>query len=393
MRLKIYCQNQMCNTTHMFATYTTRSAEETIALGKKLARRLVGGDTVLLYGELGSGKTHFTKGIAEGLGIEMRVKSPTFALVNRYSIEVPIEGLPTFHSEQAPIRGTLGASPIEGQFFCHYDLYRLEDGSDLTSIGFEETLSDPRAINVIEWADRLGDALPSHFVQVNLEGVDDKRMIQIAFSRSSMVPDSEVETYFEEWVTPLHVREHCRQVARVAQQIGDSYARAGEIMNMNLLVNACLLHDLCRLCDFKTLDRDRFEEAVTDEKWAKWVKMREQYKGIHHADIGDQFLKEKGYHETAECVRLHKFVAIGHEQAAFDTLEKKITYYADKRVKHTEIVTLEERFRDGRIRHTGGFTDQEKAMGRTIEKRAFELERELFDQLDIEPGSPDHWIT
>ena len=70
----------------MFAEYHTKSPAETIELGKRLASRLSGGDVVLLYGELGSGKTHFIKGIAEGLGVRMTVKSPTYAYVNRFQI-------------------------------------------------------------------------------------------------------------------------------------------------------------------------------------------------------------------------------------------------------------------------------------------------------------------
>ena len=70
----------------MIAAYHTKSPQETIKLGKKLAGRLNAGDVVLLYGELGSGKTHFIKGIAEGLGIEMTIKSPTYAYVNRYRL-------------------------------------------------------------------------------------------------------------------------------------------------------------------------------------------------------------------------------------------------------------------------------------------------------------------
>jgi len=68
------------------AIYTTKSPEETIELGKRLSYRLKAGDLVLLFGDLGSGKTHFIKGIAEGLGVGATIKSPTYAYVNKYPI-------------------------------------------------------------------------------------------------------------------------------------------------------------------------------------------------------------------------------------------------------------------------------------------------------------------
>ena len=96
----------------MRSTYYTETPLATITLGAKLGQTLKGGDMVLLYGDLGVGKTHFVKGIAEGLGIKNLIKSPTFTYVNPY--------------------------PVRGDFtFYHYDLYRMQGASDLTSLGYE----------------------------------------------------------------------------------------------------------------------------------------------------------------------------------------------------------------------------------------------------------------
>lgn len=70
----------------MRSTYYTETPLATIELGAKLGKILKGGDAILLFGELGAGKTHFTKGIAEGLGVTDLVKSPTYAYVNNYSL-------------------------------------------------------------------------------------------------------------------------------------------------------------------------------------------------------------------------------------------------------------------------------------------------------------------
>lgn len=101
----------------------THSSEETIAVAKEFAGALKGGDVVLLHGELGAGKTTFTKGVALALGIKEPITSPTFTIIKEY------EG--------------------KDLFLYHMDLYRLSD--DLSEIGLEEYLGNPNGICVIEW--------------------------------------------------------------------------------------------------------------------------------------------------------------------------------------------------------------------------------------------------
>ncbi len=106
--------------------YLTKTAKETENIGRELADNLNPGDVVLLNGALGSGKTTFTKGLAEGLGIKSRVLSPTYILIRQY------QG--------------------EKYNLNHIDLYRLDDEKEITNIGIEEILSDKKSITVIEWA-------------------------------------------------------------------------------------------------------------------------------------------------------------------------------------------------------------------------------------------------
>lgn len=343
----------------MTAEYQTKSPKETIELGKKLAGRLKAGDVVLLYGELGSGKTHFIKGIAEGLGVKMIIKSPTYAYVNKHDIK-------------------------DGSFY-HYDLYRMEEGGDLSSIGFDETLEDPKAINVVEWADRMDEELLERYISVYLEGDGHKRNIEIRFISPTILKEEFIESYYEEWATPMHVRKHSKLVTEVAMKIAQAYIKKGEVVNLDLLYPAAMLHDMHRVCDFKELDRKQFDEKVTDEKWKKWEACREKFKGMHHADISSDVLKERGFTETAEVIRLHKSINIVEEWDSYDTLEKQILYYADKRVKHTEIVSREERFRDGRARYGEFNTEKEKKLFEKVEKNTIKLEKQLFEGLDIKP--------
>jgi tRNA threonylcarbamoyladenosine biosynthesis protein TsaE len=109
-------------------TVTTRSEEETSAVGRGLAALLSAGDVLLLYGDLGAGKTAFVRGLAEGLGVSRdEVSSPTFTLIQEY-------------------RG--GRLPL-----FHVDLYRIEDPREFDELGLDEIAED--GVLAIEWADKL----------------------------------------------------------------------------------------------------------------------------------------------------------------------------------------------------------------------------------------------
>lgn len=344
----------------MKSVYHTKSPEETIELGMELASRLTPGSTVLLFGDLGAGKTHFTKGIAKGLGISELIKSPTFTYVNKYDLT------PHLH-------------------FYHYDLYRLNTGDEFHSIGLEETLKDLHAINIVEWADRLDGIHPKEHVRVDLRSFMDHHEIDIKFEDSEIVDDELVEKYWNDWRCPLHVRAHQKQVAKVALQCGKALIAKNILINLSLLNTAALLHDMARICDFFDLDKSKFQEEITDEKWNKWLDLRHQFKGMHHADIAAGALLEDGFNKTAELIRLHNSLSILEESEKFGVLEIAILYYADKRVKHDEVVSLAERFRDGRERYGNQDDKNEKERYREVELKTMKLEKQLFALVDIKP--------
>ncbi len=132
----------------------THNASETFELGKKFASSLKRNDVVALYGELGSGKTQFAKGVCLGLGIHDHVTSPTFTIVNEY---------------------TEGKFPV-----YHFDFYRLRSLDELKEVGFEEYLFGD-GVCLLEWAGVVEPALPKNRYNVNLELADDRneRIIQI----------------------------------------------------------------------------------------------------------------------------------------------------------------------------------------------------------------------
>ncbi len=136
----------------------TNSEAKTVSVGRWLGGVLGKGSLVCLVGEIGAGKTAFTRGIAEALGISSHITSPTFTIVNEYSAAIPL---------------------------YHFDVYRLEHSTDLDDIGFEEYLSGD-GIVVIEWADMVNDALPKQRITVefsrNMSEEPDKRVLKIDFA-------------------------------------------------------------------------------------------------------------------------------------------------------------------------------------------------------------------
>ena len=121
--------------------YVSHSEAETEDLGRRLAAALGPGAVVAYRGDLGLGKTAFTRGLARGLGYQGRVTSPTFTIVNEYEGT----GLPLFH----------------------FDMYRLEDAGDLFDIGWEDYL-DRGGVCAVEWSERVEEALPEDAVTVTI---------------------------------------------------------------------------------------------------------------------------------------------------------------------------------------------------------------------------------
>lgn len=123
-------------------TITTHFPEETIELGARLAAELAAGDLIALIGELGAGKTMFTKGIAKGLGVGEYeyVNSPSFVVMKEYP----------------------GKKPL-----YHFDIYRLEEKSFCETLDYEEYFYGD-GVTVVEWADKVEDILPEEYLEVKI---------------------------------------------------------------------------------------------------------------------------------------------------------------------------------------------------------------------------------
>lgn len=126
--------------------YLSHSVEETMSVGAQLAADAKPDDCIVLTGDLGAGKTHFTKGFAAALGVKEDVTSPTFAIVEEY--------------EGTKLR------------LLHWDLYRLEEDWELEDIDWYG-LTESGAVSLVEWGDKFPDALPDDYLHVDIRVADD----------------------------------------------------------------------------------------------------------------------------------------------------------------------------------------------------------------------------
>lgn len=133
--------------------FISESEEQTELFAKKTAEKYKGSPTFLLFGDLGAGKTAFTRGLTKGYGSDARVSSPTFTIVHEY-----------------PGKTTV----------YHFDLYRINDSDELYDIGFFDYFKEG-TVRVIEWPDAFLDEMPADAVRVKISRteLDGQRMIEI----------------------------------------------------------------------------------------------------------------------------------------------------------------------------------------------------------------------
>jgi tRNA threonylcarbamoyladenosine biosynthesis protein TsaE len=133
------------------AEHFTRSATETVELGRALASKLEAGDVVAFYGELGAGKTTMIKGVAAGLGASEVIRSPSFVIVTEYRGRVPV---------------------------YHIDMYRLTQGGGSAELGLDDYLCG-NGVCLVEWAERIEELLPPRTVRVHMSVVPDGRRVVV----------------------------------------------------------------------------------------------------------------------------------------------------------------------------------------------------------------------
>lgn len=127
--------------------FITHSPEETISFAERIGRLLKAGDFIAYHGDLGAGKTTFTRGLAVGMGLPDEVSSPTFAIVNEYH----------------------GKGKIT---LYHFDMYRIGSSEELETTGFYDYPLD-ESVFAVEWAENIEDAFPENVIQIKISRIDD----------------------------------------------------------------------------------------------------------------------------------------------------------------------------------------------------------------------------
>ncbi len=185
--------------------------------------------------------------------------------------------------------------------------------------------------------------------------------------------EKERNALLAEFDPPAHVRRHCETVAEFALKVAKQLIKNGISVDLSLLENAALLHDIVRVVDFKIFNPSQFFVTPSVEQIEQWEELRARYAGMHHADAAGIILRERGHNEVAVVVEKHKYLQI---KEGFSSWEEKLLYYADKRAKHDTIVSIDERLADGRNRNAPETKDTQEA--RELDAKVHALEQEII---------------
>src|SRR3989344_598332 len=301
--------------------------------------------TILLFGELGAGKTTFIQGLAEGLGVQESLTSPTYALEQRY-------------------RGKTS--------LLHIDLYRLSKEEAQKLIG---STCDFDGIRCIEWGERIEmEVIEGSSIVIKIdEPKKDARELTITFNDIPFLSRDQIESWRAEVMLPQHICLHCDRVGAVAEQMAHALIEKGRITRPLALRQSGELHDLLRFIDFRSDASPPGIEESPQERccWKRW---KVRYPDMQHEAACAAFLREKGFDALATIIEPHGLLSPSPPR---HTTEQKILFYADKRVIVDRVVSLEERFEDFKKRYGKG-----KETPRHAEwfKEARATEKELFPE-------------
>lgn len=296
--------------------------------------------TIFLKGDLGAGKTTFLQGFAQELGVVGPLTSPTYALEQHY---VTNRGVP----------------------LIHIDLYRLKP-ADAEHILMQT--DNHEGIRCVEWADRL-EELPAAIphILVHLGEKDDGRALTVSFNDVPLPTDKQINAWQTDVCLPENVRDHCDTVADVAARLAAHLHSLGTIVRSDALAKAAKTHDLLRFLDFKPGAAPSHVSASKEEEEEKWTELRDRFPGMRHEEAASFFLHEHGFDAVSSIVRTHG-LAYAHSPQA--TIEQLLLYYADKRVVHDAVVSLQERFDDFKKRY-GKSPDHWFDVAKKLEKGLF----------------------
>lgn len=314
-----------------FLSYTSQNPEKTAILASTLASSLYDPQTLIrLQGELGSGKTTFTQGLARGLGIQGHIASPTFALEQRYDDKL-----------------------------LHMDLYRLDERATHDVLRGSEDFS---GLRVVEWPERASWD-EEKAIDVTITPLSERaRRIEIAFNDIAIPDDARIDQWMQEADVLPNIRAHMELVTDCVQKACDALLQKSIVIRPRALRAAAKLHDLLRFLDFP---------AGNTEDRPAWNIWRKRFSKNHEIAV-TEFLRQEGFYEIGMMIRTHGAPRTNDDVP--HTIEQKVLNYCDKRVLHDRLVSLDERFDDFHVRSrtsTPEFLEKWRIQTKKIETELF----------------------
>ncbi len=208
-----------------------------------------------------------------------------------------------------------------------------------------------------------------------------------AKSRKKTISLSDCRAIFKRLGTPPNIKRHCYAVSRLAYFLAKRMQEKGIEVDTDAVRKAALLHDALRYVDIRQF---RFYLNISPADRRKIAKFRKAYAGLSHEEAMKRFIKSSCNCEKcdkiAEIIRRHCYGCIASKSLRPETWEQKLVNYADKRVSHSKIVSLKERFEEGHRRNN----DKGLIFGHSIgyiDSLYFRLEKEIFRIIKISPNS------
>jgi len=338
-------------------------------LAEQLASRVLcfskGGQVILLKGEVGSGKTTFSRFFSEYLQIESN--SPTFSILETGSVfnEKINKTINIIHADFYRASQERSAELLD-EYLENYQVSSRENNN---------SNSDDINIYLLEWIDE--ELKQEFFYEQNIPVIEiefthdfssaesknnttrEFRDIEIIFKNAQSISVIEAKKLHNIYMTPLHVQDHIELVRKIAVFCAKKIAENNSAIDIELVEAAAILHDCVRYVDFPKLptnsedaEQIKFykpEENITNEKCDFWAKIKEEYRTVHHAFAMQDILDKMNFEATGQVVKSH-FTGDICRKSEF-SLEELCVYYADKRAMHNKFVTVQERLIDGAKRY------------------------------------------
>lgn len=298
--------------------YISKSLSDTDKVGKKISNDLKKYRIAAFFGNLGSGKTTLVKSIGKALGINKNITSPTFAFVNKYKTK-------------------------HGNLY-HWDFYRTNTSLEAETLGFFEALNEKNSLHVIEWPENILHHLPCPHLKIHCKDYRKGKKYATEIHKLKLPTQKEIEHLWKKYQTPKNVIQHCKVVANLAFKIAKNLKENGVNINPQLVKKSALLHDLLRAIDFDP-------KKETGERKKIQARLKKQFPKLNHEQAGSALISSLGYDQLGHVILEHSFNIVINPKFLPLTNEGKILNYADKRVLHKDIVSLKERFEDGRKRN------------------------------------------